>query len=108
MATKNHATGELITIPARGGKAVSIRQGQAVKVINTHGSQVGDTWAFNSQDLTEFMSMDATRATICKLRAGIGDSYYTNRRRAILMPFSTALAGKKVNRVGTALVRRPG
>ncbi len=57
MATTNHATGELITIPARGGKAVSIRQGQAVKVINTHGSQVVDTWAFNSQDLTEFMSM---------------------------------------------------
>ena len=51
MATANHATGELITIPARGGKAISIRQGQAVKVINTHGSQVVDTWAFNAQTL---------------------------------------------------------
>jgi uncharacterized protein YcgI (DUF1989 family) len=84
MATKNHATGELITIPARGGKAVPIRRGQAVKVINTHGSQVVDTWAFNAQDVTEFMSMDATRATLCKIRAALEDSYYSNRRQAIL------------------------
>ncbi|GIS87969.1 MAG: hypothetical protein CM1200mP18_06790 [Gammaproteobacteria bacterium] len=41
-------TNETVTIPARGGKAVSIRQGQAVKVINTHGEQVVDTWAFNA------------------------------------------------------------
>ncbi|MBL10554.1 MAG: aminomethyltransferase [Acidiferrobacteraceae bacterium] len=75
---------EQITIPARGGKAVSIKKGRIVKVINTSGHQVVDTWAFNAEDTSEFMSMDATRATICKLRAGIGDSYYTNRRRAIL------------------------
>ncbi|MDP6734565.1 MAG: DUF1989 domain-containing protein, partial [Gammaproteobacteria bacterium] len=54
-------TNETVTIPARGGKAVSIRQGQAVKVINTHGEQVVDTWAFNVGDMSEFMSMDATR-----------------------------------------------
>jgi len=75
---------EIVTIPARGGKAVSIRQGQAVKVINTHGEQVVDTWAFNAGDLSEFMSMDATRATLKKLIAGVGDSYLSNRRRPIL------------------------
>ena len=46
-------TNETVTIPARGGKAVSIRQGQAVKVINTHGEQVVDTWAFNTLDMTD-------------------------------------------------------
>ena len=84
MTTANQLTGALITIPARGGKAVSICQGQAIKVVNTHGAQVVDTWAFNAGDITEFMSMDATRATICKIRAAVGDSYYSNRRRAIL------------------------
>ena len=84
MATTNHSPGALITIPARAGKAVSIRLGQAVKVVNTHGAQVVDTWAFSAEDVTEFMSMDATRATICKIRAALGDSYYSNRRRAIL------------------------
>ena len=77
-------TSEIVAIPARSGKAVSIREGQAVKVINTHGEQVVDTWAFNSGDISEFMSMDATRATLVKLRAEIGDSYYSNRRRPIL------------------------
>ncbi len=75
---------EIVAIPARSGKAVSLRQGQAVKVINTHGEQVVDTWAFNSADRDEFMSMDATRATLVKLRAEIGDSYYSNRRRPML------------------------
>ena len=84
MATTNHSPGALITIPARAGKAVSICLGQAVKVVNTHGAQVVDTWAFSAEDVTEFMSMDATRATICKIRAALGDSYYSNRRRAIL------------------------
>ncbi len=76
--------GMLTAIPARAGKAVSIRKGQAVKVINTHGEQVVDTWAFSATDATEFMSMDATRATICKIRAAVGDSSYSNRRRAML------------------------
>ena len=75
---------EMVTIPARGGKAVSICQGQAIKVINTHGEQVVDTWAFNAGDMSEFMSMDATRATLQKLIAGVGDSYYSNRRKPIL------------------------
>ncbi len=74
----------LTTIPARSGKAVSVKRGQAIRVINTYGAQVVDTWAFNMTNITEFMSMDATRATICKMRAEVGDSYYSNRRKAIL------------------------
>jgi len=86
-------TNEIVTIPARGGKAVSIRQGQAVKVINTHGEQVVDTWAFNAGDLSEFMSMDATRATLKKLIADVGDSYLSNRRRPILTVEEDTSAG---------------
>ena len=84
---------EIVTIPARAGKAVSIRQGQAVKVINTHGEQVVDTWAFNAGDLSEFMSMDATRATLKKLIADVGDSYLSNRRRPILTVEEDTSAG---------------
>ena len=72
------------TIPARRGTAVHITKGQSVKVINTHGEQVVDTWAFNTDDVNEFMSMEATRATLLKMRPAVGDSLYTNRRRAIL------------------------
>ena len=54
------------TIPARRGTAVHIAKGQSVKVINTHGEQVVDTWAFNTVDVNEFMSMEATRATLLR------------------------------------------
>ena len=42
----------LIAIPARKGKAAYVAAGQSFKVINTHGQQVVDTWAFRQDDLT--------------------------------------------------------
>ena len=47
----------IITIPARSGKAAYAEAGQRIKVINTHGQQVVDTWAFRRDNLKEFMSM---------------------------------------------------
>lgn len=72
------------TIPARSGKAVFLEQGQSVMVINTHGEQVVDTWAFNQKDLTEFMAMEHWRATAVKYIPQVGDALVTNRRRPIL------------------------
>ncbi len=73
-----------IQIPARKGKAAFVSQGQSVKLVNTHGSQVVDTWAFARHDLKEFMSMEHTRATLVKIMPATGDHMYTNRRRPIL------------------------
>ena len=73
-----------ITIPARGGKAARVAKGQSVKVINTHGEQVVDTWAFVAENLAEFMSMEHTRATRVKLSPAVGDALVTNTRRPIL------------------------
>jgi len=75
---------DLIQIPARKGKAAFVSQGQSVKLINTHGSQVVDTWAFARHDLKEFMSMEHTRATLVKIMPATGDPLYSNRRRPIL------------------------
>ncbi|MDJ0949035.1 MAG: urea carboxylase-associated family protein, partial [Alphaproteobacteria bacterium] len=75
---------DMDTIPARGGKAVRLDQGQEIKVVNTHGEQVVDTWAFNAHDLSEYMSMQATRAYLLKLVPEAGDALVTNRRREIL------------------------
>lgn len=77
-------TASLITIPARKGKAATLEAGQQVKVINTHGQQVVDTWAFNRDDLTECLSMEHTRAALSRIMARVGDSLVTNRRRPIL------------------------
>lgn len=73
-----------IEIPARGGKAVRLKRGRSVKVINTHGTQVVDTWAFNEQDPGEFMSMEHLRVAIGGIFPKPGDALVTNRRRPIL------------------------
>lgn len=75
---------DIETIPARRGKAAFADAGQKIKVINTHGEQVVDTWAFVRGSLDEFMSMEHTRATLVKLMPALGDRLYTNRRRPIL------------------------
>lgn len=74
---------ELYTIPPRCGRAVLLKKGQVIKIINTPGSQVCDTWFFNSSDLSEFASMEHTRAFIDKIIPQPGDVLVTNQRRAI-------------------------
>jgi hypothetical protein len=74
----------ILTIPARRGAAARVAAGQRVTVINTHGTQVVDTWAFNARDPAEWMSMEASRAWFMKLRAAVGDTFRTNQRRPIL------------------------
>src|SRR3954453_12738943 len=74
----------MISIPARSGKARRLRARQSVKVINTHGQQVVDTWAFNAADLSEFMSMEHARVAMGHIIPKVGDRLVTNGRRAIL------------------------
>lgn len=74
----------LIEIPARRGKALQVQHGQHVKLINTHGTQVVDTWAFCADDLHEHMSMEHTRPHIGRIMPRIGDVMYTNRRRPMV------------------------
>lgn len=75
---------DTVEIPARKGKATRLRRGQTVKIINTKGQQVVDTWAFNAGDVKEFMSMEHTRVAIGGIIPKIGDALVTNKRRAIL------------------------
>jgi uncharacterized protein YcgI (DUF1989 family) len=77
-------TKERLTIPARRGAAARVAKGQRVTVINTHGAQVVDTWAFAASDVAEWMSMECSRAWFLKLRASVGDTFLSNQRRPIL------------------------
>ena len=74
----------MLTIPARRGKAAFVERGQQVRVINTHGQQVIDTWAFNRGDLSECMSMEHLRTSLGRTMARVGDALVTNQRRPIL------------------------
>ena len=74
----------LITIPARSGKATYVSKGQSIRVINTHGKQVIDTWAYRSSDIMEYMSMEHSRASLLNLIPRPGDILVTNHRQPIL------------------------
>jgi uncharacterized protein YcgI (DUF1989 family) len=76
--------GGLITIPARKGKAAIVEKGKRIRVVNTHGTQVVDFWAFNVKDPREFMSMEHCHTSLLRVIPRVGDGLVTNKRRAIL------------------------
>ncbi len=55
------------TLAASHGLAVELAEGQSVKIVNTHGSQVVDTWAFAIDESEEYLSMPVTRRLVYRL-----------------------------------------
>ena len=82
------ALGELVRrelIPASYGRAVFVRQGQLLKVIDVQGKQVCDFFAFNPQDPAEFLSASHTRVSNGQLDIEVGKPLYNNARQPILL-----------------------
>ena len=75
---------ESTILPARQGVAVPLRAGQRLRIVNTHGGQVVDTWALARADASEYLSMEHTRTSLGKLVPATGDHLYSSRRRPLL------------------------
>lgn len=73
-----------ITVPAGEGVAVPLTAGQRLRVVNTYGTQVLDTWAFLRDDPNELLSMEHSREVLQKIFFEPGDKLFTNRYRTIL------------------------
>jgi uncharacterized protein YcgI (DUF1989 family) len=76
---------ERATLPARTGRAFRLAQAEAIKIINTHGTQVVDTWALSADVAGEHLSMSHTRTSLGRLRPTEGDALLSNRRRPLLV-----------------------
>ncbi|KAI9367046.1 hypothetical protein BJX61DRAFT_530265 [Aspergillus egyptiacus] len=80
------------TIPARRFATQRLQQGQSIKITNTTGGQVIDTWAFSipaaspssTSSFPRFMSMTHTRSTLRKLLPAPHESFLDNKRASIL------------------------
>ncbi|KIW99969.1 uncharacterized protein Z518_10897 [Rhinocladiella mackenziei CBS 650.93] len=87
------------TIPARSSAAVPVSRSQKLSVINTHGTQVIDFWAFtlpsttpsdrndtssSPSTLTTYLSMSHTRASTLHLSPLVDDTLVTDRREPML------------------------
>ncbi len=73
-----------ILLGARRGVARRLAKGGSVRIVNTHGSQVVDTWAFRDGDMGEFMSMEHARVHMGRVNPVAGTVMMSNRRNAIL------------------------
>jgi uncharacterized protein len=71
-------------VPAGGGRAVWVRRGELVRVIDVEGGQVGDVFAFAAEDPGEYLSASHTRTSTGRLFPRIGEQFMTNRRHPIL------------------------
>jgi uncharacterized protein YcgI (DUF1989 family) len=71
-------------VPARFGKALRLAAGQTLKVINLHGTQVVDTWAFNTANPGEHLSMEHTRSLNSCITLAVGNYGMSNHRRPML------------------------
>ncbi len=73
-----------LEVPAREGRAVELRAGQSVAVIDVAGGQVADTWAFVAGDPRERLSAEHTRVAVGGLFPAVGQDFVTGRRRPLL------------------------
>jgi len=80
----NALMGNLEIVPARHGRAIKLSRGQTIQIVSVHGTQVLDLWAFNKDDLGEYLSMEHTRSKNSKIILSVGDSYVSQRRRPML------------------------
>ena len=73
-----------VVVPAGAGRAVRVRRGEYVRVIDVEGGQVGDLFAFAADDAGEHLSASHTRTSTGKLFPAIGEHFVTTLRRPIL------------------------
>jgi uncharacterized protein len=71
-------------VPARTGLAFRAIAGDLIRVIDLHGAQPVDFWAFVDNDHSEYLSCAHTKPSIEKLFPRVGDAAYTNHRRPIV------------------------
>jgi uncharacterized protein len=73
-----------VVVPAGAGRAVWVRRGEHVRVIDVEGGQVADVFAFAAGDPGEHLSASHTRTSTGRLFPLVGEQFVTTRRRPIL------------------------
>ena len=74
----------LTFIPPGEARAFSVPNGGLIRIINSEGNQVVDTWAFNSSSPSEFLSMAHSRSALYRLFFEPGDTLVSNLFQPIL------------------------
>lgn len=83
LPASKYASNKTEKIPARSGVAVPLHKDQVITVINKHGTQVVDFW-FVKPDLTAYLSMCHTRASLLRLSPKVGDTLVDSHRQPMI------------------------
>ncbi len=83
-ADKGSQVRERIVVPAREGRGVRLAKGDTFRVVDIEGRQVGDLFAYNADDVSEYHSAPHTRAVVDRLFPRVGEQFQSNHRRPIL------------------------
>ncbi|AJY45044.1 DUF1989 domain-containing protein [Martelella endophytica] len=75
---------DVTKVPARQGRMIALNAGDMVDVVNTHGGQVVDTWAFSRDNPAEYMSMEHSHVLHYRLNFKPGDALCTDAWRTIM------------------------
>jgi uncharacterized protein YcgI (DUF1989 family) len=75
---------ESILVPARSGRAVTVRAGRSIRIVDVEGAQVGDLWALDAGDPGLWLSVPHTRDVLEKLIPRPGDRLVDQRGEPIL------------------------
>ncbi|WP_211241124.1 DUF1989 domain-containing protein [Pseudonocardia spinosispora] len=74
----------MTVLAARTGRALRLSEGDVVRIVNTHGTQVVDTWAFADDNAQRVLSMAHTRVRLGRLFVRTGDQLVDNHREPML------------------------
>lgn len=92
MTIPYHPAGSFV-LPAGRGKAIRVMKGTRVKVINPHGTQAIDFWAFNAEDLSEYVSTEHIRSVNSTVPVNRGTRMVSWRRRPLVAIAEDTSAG---------------
>ncbi|WP_118136282.1 DUF1989 domain-containing protein [Oceanicella sp. SM1341] len=82
------------TLPASQGAAWRLRLGETLTIVNTHGSQVIDTWALNADDLSEHSAMEHTRSKNSHVYLEEGLAVMSSKRRPMVTLVADTTPGR--------------
>jgi len=85
---------DAFVLPAGHGKAVRLKAGQRLRLVNPFGTQAVDFWAFVDGDLYEFLSMDNFRSFHSTVHATKDTPLVSTRRRPLVTIVEDTSSGK--------------
>jgi uncharacterized protein YcgI (DUF1989 family) len=84
VSATSYTFGSETIVPARQGRAIRLRQGQLFAVVDVEGGQVGDLFAFTTDEAEEYLSARHTRMTTGRLFPLPGQAFASNQRRPLV------------------------